>query len=166
MARTCSLKRLGLVWIEVASLVYLVACSSGQTSAESPDGAGALDARATQCLADAATLIAVPADAPARVEVRHIVVRHAALKDPKGAPRNKPAACLRALDALQALQSGDVDWPTAVAEYSDSKDDDLGRVSSDELDPAFAGAAFSLEVDQLSYVVETPRGFHVILRER
>lgn len=161
----CSLVRVHGVSV-AASLAYLAACSSGQTAAESPDGASTRDTRATQCLADAATPIAVPANAPARIEVRHILVRHAELSEPKGASRSKPAACLRALDALDALQSGDVDWPGAVAKYSDSKDDDLGRVSTDELDPAFAGAAFTLEVDQLSYVVETPRGFHVILRER
>jgi hypothetical protein len=108
----------------------------------------------------------VPSNAPARVELKHLLVRHANLADPKGATRSKEEACLVALDALEALQSGNVDWSAAVAKYSDAKDDDLGRVSVDELDPAFAGAAFSLEVDQLSYVVESPRGFHVILRER
>lgn len=118
------------------------------------------------CLVDASTAIPIPTEAPARIEVRHILVRHAELADPKGASRSKEAACLRALDALEALQSGALDWPEAVGKFSDTKEDDLGRVNPDDLNPAFAGAAFSLEVDQLSYVVETDRGYHVILRER
>lgn len=158
-----AMTRLGL-----SIAVLAAACSGGQPPAVSPDSEGSKGSttRGQQCLTDAGTLLVAPADAPARVEVRHILVRHAELTDPKGASRTKEAACLQALAAIEALQSGTVDWATAVAKYSDSKDDDLGRVASDELDPAFAGAAFSLELDQLSYVVETPRGFHVILRER
>jgi parvulin-like peptidyl-prolyl isomerase len=72
---------------------------------------------------------------------------------------------LRALEALRALEGG-ASWSSAVADYNDAADDALGRVTREELTPSFAEAAFSLEVDQLSYVVETDRGFHVILRER
>jgi hypothetical protein len=116
-------------------------CTGSTPAANSADGAattgpsGGTSARGSQCLTDAGTSIDVPANAPARVELRHI-------------------------------QKGTLDWDSAVARYSDAKDSELGRVAVDELDPAFAGAAFSLEVDQLSYVVETPRGFHVILRRR
>ncbi len=147
-------------------------CSGSTPAANSADGAatpgpsGGTSARGSQCLTDAGTSIDVPANAPARVELRHILVRHGELADPKGATRSREDACLAALDALEALQKGTLDWDAAVARYSDAKDSELGRVAVDELDPAFAGAAFSLEVDQLSYVVETPRGFHVILRRR
>ena len=40
----------------------------------------------------------------------------------------------------------------------------LGSVSKSDLDPTFANAAFSLDVNELSHVVETDRGFHVIVR--
>lgn len=143
--------------------LFVTACGS---SAAAPPGTAKADTKGQTCLVDAATLVALPPNAPTHIEVKHILVRHAELGDPKGATRTKEAACLQALSALEALQAGKLDWSEAVTRYSDSKDDDLGRVNPDELDPAFAGAAFSLEVDQLSYVVETKRGYHVILRER
>lgn len=144
--------------------LFLTAC--GGSSAGAPPETAKTNTKGHSCLADAATTIALPPNAPVHVEVKHILVRHAELGDPKGVTRSKEAACLQALSALEALQAGNLDWSEAVTQYSDSTDDDLGRVSPDQLDPAFAGAAFSLEVDQLSYVVETKRGFHVILRER
>lgn len=118
------------------------------------------------CLNDAQVSGAVPKEAPNKINVRHILVRHADSSDPRGATRARQAACERALRALEALGSGDVEWAQAVTQYSDAKDDNLGRVGPDELNAHFAAAAFSLDVDELSYVVETDRGFHVIWRER
>ena len=42
----------------------------------------------------------------------------------------------------------------------------LYDVTQGSLEPAFADAAFSLKVDELSYVVETKRGFHIIWRKK
>ncbi len=141
--------------------LLLLSCStSAPPTAEEPKPKGAA------CLADAQLTPQVPRDAPARIEVKHILVRHSQLPDSKGASRSREVACLQALRALDALQTGTLDWDAAVAQFSDAQEDDLGRVSADDLNPTFAGAAFSLEVDQLSYVTETDRGFHVILRTR
>jgi parvulin-like peptidyl-prolyl isomerase len=73
---------------------------------------------------------------------------------------------VRALKALDALKAGTA-WADAVEEYSDApgpNHGDLGRVSREDLDPSFAAAAFSLDVSEISYVVESFRGFHVIMR--
>jgi parvulin-like peptidyl-prolyl isomerase len=40
----------------------------------------------------------------------------------------------------------------------------VGQLTREDLDPAFAAAAFELETDALRDVVETPFGFHVIRR--
>lgn len=139
----------------------LVSCSSS-----TPPAAAAPQSKGAACLADARPASELPRDAPARIEVRHILVRHSELSDPKGSSRSREAACLQALQALEALQSGTLDWDAAVTRFSDTQEHDLGRVGIDDLNPDFAGAAFALEVDQLSYVTETDRGFHVILRTR
>ena len=105
-------------------------------------------------------------DAPRSITVSQILVRHAGLKRPEGATRTAEEACLRALRALNALQSG-ASWDDVVREYSDAPgtgDGSLGRIKTDDVEPAFANAAFALDVDELSYVVKTDRGFHIILR--
>jgi hypothetical protein len=107
-------------------------------------------------------------DMPEVITISHILVRHAELERPQGATRAPGEACLRALSALTDLQGG-MAWDDAVKKYSDEKGanaGDLGRVRRDDLDPAFADAAFALDVDQLSYVVESKRGMHIIVREQ
>ena len=106
------------------------------------------------------------ANGPAKISVSHILVRHVELPRPEGATRSRGQACLRALQALNKLKDGAA-WAEVVEEYSDApgpNHGDLGRVSKDDLDPSFAAAAFSLEVSEISYVVESFRGFHVIMR--
>lgn len=139
-----------------------LACGS---ASKSPDAAvpEAGDAGA-RCLRDATAARHPSADAPERIEVRHILVRHEGLARPEGATRTREEACLYALEALQALEAG-TEWDAVVLKFSDAKTDDLGRVARDELSAPFADAAFELESGQLSYVVESDRGFHVILRE-
>lgn len=148
----------------------LLSCGGAAPEATSPDGESASggatdDANSPErrCLLEARAERSPSADAPERIEVSHILVRHAELDDPRGATRSPGQACLRALEALKALEGG-ASWSEAVSQYSDSKSDSLGRVARDDLSPAFGNAAFALEVEQLSYVVESDRGFHVILR--
>lgn len=150
--------------------VCLVACGGGAEPAATPDtdtasADGASEPRGKACLADARAPRVPSPDAPGKIEVSHILVRHAELKEPRGATRSPEQACLRALDALQALQSG-ADWDETMAKFSDSKSSSLGRVALEDLSPGFAEAAFALDVDTVSYVVESDRGFHIILRER
>jgi NIMA-interacting peptidyl-prolyl cis-trans isomerase 1 len=148
--------------IRLSMCLFIVGCAASPPVAKT----AARDSKGARCLADAAADYAPPPNAPARIEVSHILVRHVELADARGATRSKEAACLRALSALDALRESKMDWKEAVATFSDSPEDSLGRVAFDELNPRFAGAAFALDVDELSYVVETDRGFHVILRNR
>jgi len=121
-----------------------------------------------QCIARANGKREKRADEPVRIGLRHILVRHADSKRADGEQRTREQACLRALEALQKLESSG-DWDAVVAEYSDEKGaaarhGSLGDLTRDDLDPDFADAAFELDVDELSYVVESQSGFHVILR--
>ncbi|MBN2191997.1 MAG: peptidylprolyl isomerase [Polyangiaceae bacterium] len=153
-------------WVVVSGLLLSSGCggSAGKRAAAPKGGEGT--SPEAQCLADAAASREPKPDAPREIEVAHILVRHADLERPEGATRTPGQACLRALEALEALKGGR-EWEGIVAEYSDEKsatEGNLGSVSKDDLDPAFAAAAFALEVNELSYVVETNRGFHVIVR--
>jgi len=142
----------------------VVSCGGGATPpAAAGSGAHAASERGAQCLADANAERHPSTDAPERIEVRHILVRHRELERPEGATRSREEACLVALDALGELEAGQ-EWSTVAEKYSDAKTDDLGRVARDELSPSFANAAFELASGELSYVVESDRGFHIILR--
>jgi len=155
--------------LTACSTLFVIAAACG--SGSSPPPAAPVETSATEaptegarCLKEAQTPRDPNPDAPSKIGVSHILVRHAELDDPRGATRTPEQACLRALEALDALKSGKLDWDEAVSEYNDASDDSLGRVAAEELTPAFADTAFSLSVNELSYVVETDRGFHIILR--
>jgi peptidyl-prolyl cis-trans isomerase NIMA-interacting 1 len=142
----------------------LLACGSSSSASRDPSAASGSASAGEQCLADARAERHPPASAPDRISVRHILVRHRELARPDGATRTPEEACLRALAALERLEGG-AEWSTVVLEFSDAKSDDLGEVSRDQLSPAFGDAAFELDSGELSYVVESDRGFHVILRK-
>jgi NIMA-interacting peptidyl-prolyl cis-trans isomerase 1 len=145
-------------------VMFTSACGGAQKDADSASNQPRTEGQ--KCLEDAETPREPKPDAPRSITVSQILVRHAGLKRPEGATRTPEEACLRALQALNALKSG-ASWEDAVKEYSDAPgtgDGSLGRIKSDDVEPAFANAAFALDVDELSYVVKTDRGFHVILR--
>lgn len=140
------------------------ACSSGPPAKSSATAEDGTNSAGAQCLKDANAPRTPPPGAPDRIEVRQILVRHRELARPEGATESREQACLLALEALHQLEGG-AEWATVVENFSDASSDDLGRVSRDELSPAFANAAFELGSGELSYVVESDRGFHVILRK-
>jgi hypothetical protein len=150
---------------------FLVSCAakSAVPAATVTDGvveAPSSSSPAAQCLARANAEQTTPANAPASISVSQILVRHQELKHPQGAVRSRSEACLRALSALETLMGG-AEWSDTVQQYSDSgqsNNGDLGTIHFEDVTPPFARAAFSLESNELSYVVETDRGFHVILR--
>jgi hypothetical protein len=159
-----------------AFLVGIVAsfgCASKPPGASNPEAPataeGAAPGPERECLERANGEHTKRPDEPTRIGLRHILVRHAESKRADGTvTRTRGQACLRALEALNALEAG-TEWDQAVAKYSDeqgaaTRRGSLGSLTRDDLDPAFADAAFELEPDQVSYVVESPAGFHVILR--
>lgn len=148
--------------------LLLLGCSSGSAGTEkakAPEPPAPVLSEAEACLEDAQALREPKESAPITIQVSHILVRHAELKRPEGATRTRAEACLRALDALRAIEAGK-GWDEVVLEYSDAANDALGRVRKEDLATDFANAAFALDVNEISYVVETSRGFHIILRKQ
>ncbi len=135
-------------------------------ASSSPASGPAESSEAEACLKEASLPREPRKDAPEHIVVAHVLVRHAALRRPEGATRTRGQACLRAQEAREEILGG-ADFGEVVSTYSDAGKDtggSLGKVSKDQLEPTFANAAFSLDVNELSHVVETSRGFHVIVR--
>jgi NIMA-interacting peptidyl-prolyl cis-trans isomerase 1 len=151
--------------VALGMLALFVGCGGSSEPAKHPGGDKKLT-KGEQCLQDAAAPRQLGPNTPTRIEVSHIVVRHDGMKRPQGATRSPEEACLRALEALEKLQGG-AEWEEVVKKYSDAGGPtagSLGYIGQTDVDPAFADVAFNLDVNELSYVVETERGFHIILR--
>ena len=148
----------------------LIACGGGQSEAEPPKAEATQLTAGEKCIKDANVKQTPPVDAPERIDVAHIVVKHDQVKGAikENISRTREEACLRAKGAREFLLKEN-DWDAGYKKYSDgggATEGVLSNVSQTDLDTAFANAAFSLKVDELSYVVESPRGFHIILRKR
>lgn len=101
-----------------------------------------------------------------RVEVK---VRHIVIRVNKNAPATERAAAKEKLEALRAeIAAGKVDFAAAAKKHSHCPSaptgGDIGFIGRKGglVDEAFAKAAFALKPDELSGVVETDFGLHVL----
>jgi hypothetical protein len=130
------------------------------------------DAEAVErCLATANASRARFSGEPAKITVKHVLVKHKASKNADAAiTRSRGEACLRAIEARDKMRDG-AEWGEVVKQLSDepgaaTRDGSIGEVERKDLAKPFADAAFELSVNQLSDVVETESGFHVIFRSK
>jgi hypothetical protein len=127
------------------------------------------ESAAERCLANADAKRERKASEPDRISVKHVLVRYAGAKRaPETVTRTREQACLRAEEALAKLKEG-MSFAEVVAGYSDesgaaTREGSIGTIERTDVAPAFADAAFELGLKEVSEVVETPFGFHVILR--
>jgi peptidyl-prolyl cis-trans isomerase C len=98
---------------------------------------------------------------PESVHASHILV----MVPPGADAKAKALAKARAEEALKAVRSGK-DFAAVAREYSQDgsaqRGGDLGFVMRGQTAPAFENAAFALQIGQISDVVESPFGYHVI----
>ena len=151
-----------------STLLLLVSCGSGQSDATDAGDKKNAKPDGVICIEQARTELKPSTAAPERIDLAHITVRHAGLREAGGVTLTREEACLRALDARRKLLAGG-DWDKVFKEYSDDHDETDGVIfdaSQGSLEPSLADAAFSLEVDELSYPVETERGFVIVWRKK
>jgi hypothetical protein len=122
-----------------------------------------------RCLAEADVKRERKPSEPDRINVKHVLVRYAGARAAEASvTRDREHACLRAAEALDKLKGGTA-FEDVVATYSDEsgpthRGGRLGDIERGDVAAPFADAAFELKVGEVSEVVETPFGFHVILR--
>ncbi|HVK70286.1 MAG TPA: peptidylprolyl isomerase [Polyangium sp.] len=125
--------------------------------------------KAEQCIATANAKRAKFSGEPPKVTVRHILVRFKGTKNADASiTRTREAACLRTMEARDKLREG-ADFDEMVKEYSEepgaaSRGGSVGAIERTMVVKPFADAAFDLAVNQMSDVVETEFGFHLIFR--
>ena len=96
----------------------------------------------------------------------------------KGAQRAQKRAMLRSKDEAKKVAEGllvraqaDEDFTELVKKYSDDPAavetlGNTGKFTRDKMAKAFSDAAFALKVGEVSKIVETPFGFHIIKRNQ
>lgn len=144
------------------------------TAAPAPPPAPTASASAAavdQCFATANFKRAKFSGEPAKIGVKHVLVKFKGAKNAAdGITRSRAEACLRAIEARDKIRNGE-DFDAVVKAMSDepgaaTRGGSIGTVERKDLQKPFADAAFELSINQLSDVVETDFGFHVILRNQ
>lgn len=152
------------------ALLSLPACGAAPATPQAPTTAPvAAETPAQACLRAAGAKREKRAGEPERIAAKHVLVKYDGAKGAKPAvARSREEACLRAIEARDTLRGG-AEFGKVVVEYSDepgaaSREGSLGSVARGDVVPPFADAAFELDIGQLSDVVESDFGFHVIVR--
>jgi parvulin-like peptidyl-prolyl isomerase len=160
-----------LALFAATSLTTLTACTTLATSPEWVGGGLSVEAPARIAAKEAAEERErrIIASQPTQVSARHILIMHAeSLAKPETVTRTKAQARRRAQEVLLKIRGG-ASFEEMVREYTDEpggveRNGDLGVFDRTTMVKPFADAAFALKVGEVSEVVETKYGYHVIKR--
>lgn len=103
-----------------------------------------------------------------KISARHILVMYeGSQRKPPQVTRTEAEALLLAEEVLAKAEAGE-NFEDLAREYSDGpsapRGGDLGSFGRGAMVPAFEDAAFGLDVGQVSGIVQTPFGYHIIQR--
>jgi len=149
---------------------FALSCG-GAKATQNPDESADSELKTpeTRCIAIARGARERQRNEPDKIIVKHVLVKFAGAKNAsKDITRTRGDACLRALDARRELQNGEP-FADVVAHYSDeagaaSREGSVGPITRKDVAAPFADAAFELRPNEVSHVVETEFGYHIIMR--
>jgi NIMA-interacting peptidyl-prolyl cis-trans isomerase 1 len=110
---------------------------------------------------------------PTKIRVRHLLIKHKDSRKPsswkeENITRSKESAIEKLNSYKDEIERGDATLESLALENSDcsshSKGGDLGFFGKGEMQPSFEKAAFALQIGDMSNVVETDSGVHLIER--
>jgi NIMA-interacting peptidyl-prolyl cis-trans isomerase 1 len=110
---------------------------------------------------------------PAQVRASHILVKHAGSRRPASwrdphITCSKQEALAKLAKIREDIVAGRADFASVAAAESDcssaAKGGDLGVFGPGQMQKPFEDAAFGLRVGELSGVVDTDSGVHIVLR--
>ena len=152
----------GLILILVLAMALMAGCSAKE-EAETTETA---DAAKTEAADKAEETKVVQPCPPGNIRASHILVSHSGAPR-TGATRSKEEAKAMAEEIQGKLEAGESFEELAKA-YSDcpssQKGGDLGFFPKGQMVKPFEEAAFGLEVNDVSGIVETQFGYHIIMR--
>jgi len=106
------------------------------------------------------------------ITCQHILIAYKGAKNaPYSVTRTKEEARKRAEEALAMTKDPKYEFEDVVNIYSDDvatkeRRGSLGKITKKTVVKEFADAAWALDVNEISGVVETPFGFHIIKRNQ
>jgi len=106
---------------------------------------------------------------PKRIGARHVLVQWmGSERAPASVVRSREQALTVAKEVLKRARAGD-DFARLAIEFSDEpgaggRGGSLGRFGHGQMVGAFEAAAFKLSIGQISDIVESPFGYHIIQR--
>jgi len=144
--------------------------AAASASAAAVQSASALASALAHASASASTMPPKEEKPPDWIMAQQLLVAwKGADKCPRKVTRTKEEARKRADEAHARAVDGQMDFGDVAKLYSDDpsgaeRQGSLGRIDRQSVVKPFGDAAFALKVDQISPVVETQFGFHVIKR--
>ncbi len=144
--------------------------AAASASAAAAASASALAVALARASASASSAPPTEDKPPEWIMAQHVLVAYkGAEKCPRKVTRTKEEARKRAEEAHARAVEGQMDFGDVAKLYSDDpsgaeRQGSLGKIDRQSVVKAFGDAAFALKVDEISPVVETQFGFHVIKR--